>query len=295
VPALAFIGFGELAAALAAAASAAGVAEMRAWSRPRTDARGAETLRERMEAAGATPAATLEEALVGASLVLACVPGSAASGMAERAAESLASGAVYADLASAPPADKERAAVLVSAAGGRYADAAVLGAVAASGARVPILAAGSGAAPFAELATGMGLEVEVLDAPAGAAARVKLLRSVYLKGRDALVAEMMLGARRHGLEQTVANSIAGPGEEVPFEQLAERVLCSLALHAGRRAEELGDASSLLAGDGVDPLAAAGAAERLRLLAGLGLRESFGDVRPGSAAEVLERIERLGGC
>ena len=36
----------------------------------------------------------------------------------------------------------------------------------------------------------LGLSVSTTDGPPGTAARVKLLRSVYLKGRDALIAEM---------------------------------------------------------------------------------------------------------
>jgi len=52
-----------------------------------------------------------------------------------------------------------------------------------------------------------------------------------MKGRDALILEMMLAARRYGLEDRVAESIKGPGETVPFTALAERVLCALAVHA----------------------------------------------------------------
>jgi 3-hydroxyisobutyrate dehydrogenase-like beta-hydroxyacid dehydrogenase len=229
--------------------------------------------------------AGLEEAVDGAQAVLACVPGEASLAVAERAAPALAPGAVYADLATATPDTKRRAAAAV---GDGYVDAAVLGAVAASGASVPILAAGPGARALEKL--DLGLVLTVVDGPAGAAARVKLLRSVYLKGRDALVAEMMTAARRHGLDDTVAGSIAGPGEEVSFTELADRVLRSLALHADRRAGELEASVELLEADGPAP-AARGAATSLRALAALGLRDSFGGHRPASGAEVLDRIRR----
>jgi 3-hydroxyisobutyrate dehydrogenase-like beta-hydroxyacid dehydrogenase len=287
-----FIGFGELASALAAAFADARLGPTLVFSRPRPDPAGAAALRARVEASGAQLVPTLAEAVARADLVLACVPSSAASTVAAEAATVLAPGAVYADLTSAAPEVKERAAHQITRVDGRYADAAVLGAVAASGAQVPIAAAGEGAEAFRGLVAPAGIAVTVLEAPAGAAARLKLLRSVYLKGRDALVAEMMLGARRHGLEQMVAASIAGPGEEVPFTDLAERILRSLALHAGRRADELEASAAVLEAGDVEPAATRGAAERLRRLGALGLRESFDGRRPDSGADVLDRIERI---
>ena len=85
-----------------------------------------------------------------------------------------------------------------------------------------------------------------LDGPPGRASLVKLLRSVYMKGRDALILEMLVAARRHGVEDAVLQSIGGPGEQVPFPDLASRVVRSLALYADRRSAELAAAAELLA-------------------------------------------------
>jgi 3-hydroxyisobutyrate dehydrogenase-like beta-hydroxyacid dehydrogenase len=130
----------------------------------------------------------------------------------------------------------------------------------------------------------------VLDGPAGTAARLKLVRSVFMKGRDALVLEMMLAARRLGVEDEVARSIAGPGEQVPFTELSERVLRALAVHAGRRAEELDSSAALLRELGVDPLVTEAGAERLRRLAATGLRERLGGERPPDGRATLDAAE-----
>lgn len=291
-PIVAFIGFGELAGALAGALRSAGVDSPRVFTRRRPDAVRATAASARMSAAGVRPAETLGEALRGADLVLSCVPGQAAAAVAAEAAGALERGALYVGLATSSPEDEERAAEAVGRAGGGYVDAAVMGAVETSGGAVPMLAAGTGAAAFRDLAEPLGLVVSAIDEPAGAATRVKLLRSVYMKGRDALVAEMMLAARRHGLEDAVAASIAGPGEEVAFPALAERIICSLARHAGRRADELEASSGLLDAADLEAAATAGAVRRLRLLEAVGLAEHFGGTRPSAAAEVLERLERL---
>lgn len=291
---VAIIGFGELGAALARALRGANRPTVRVFSRPRSAPADADALRRRIEAAGAELAATLQSALEDAELVLVCVPGPVSREIAEEARAHVAPDALYADMASASGEDKEAAAAVIATAGARYVDAAVLGAVAVAGARVPILAAGTGAADFAEIGAGFGLAVAAFEAPAGAAARVKLLRSVYLKGRDALIAEMLLAARRHGVEQLVAESISGPGEEVAFPALADRVLASLALHADRRADELQAAAALLRASDVEAAATEGAVRRLRLLAELGLAERFAGTRPTGAAQVLDELERRSG-
>jgi hypothetical protein len=108
-----------------------------------------------------------------------------------------------------------------------------------------------------------------------------------MKGRDALVLEMMLAARRLGVEDAVVRSIAGPGEQAPFADLAERVLRALAVHAGRRADELESSAELLRELGVEPTVTEAGAERLRRLAELGLRERFGGERPPSGSDTLD--------
>jgi 3-hydroxyisobutyrate dehydrogenase-like beta-hydroxyacid dehydrogenase len=261
---VAFIGYGELGSVLGGAL--ARVHDVRAWSRSR--------------------AGSLEEAIDGAALVVSAVPGSAAEGIAESILPLLSPDTCFADLTAARPEAKERAAERHAL----YADGAVLGTVATSAHEVPIAAAGGGAERFRELVAPAGLRIEVLDAPAGTAARLKLVRSVYMKGRDALVLEMMLAARRLGVEDAVARSIAGPGEQVPFAELSERVLRALAVHAGRRAEELDSSAELLRELGVEPTVTEAGAERLRWAADRGLRERFEGERPARGSDTLDALD-----
>lgn len=260
--AVAFIGYGELGRVLGSALERGGH-EVRSWTRSSGTALGA--------------------ALEGAQMVVSAVPGSAAGEVFDEALPHLPEDTLFIDLTAAAPRTKESCAERHRA----YADGAVLGTVATSGAKVPIVAAGPAAADFAELE---GLNVTVLDGPPGTAARLKLVRSVYMKGRDALVLEMMLAARRLGVEEEVARSIAGPGEQVPFTELSDRVLRALAVHAGRRAEELESSAALLRELGVDPLVTKAGAARLRTIASL--RERFGGERPATGGDTLDAAEGL---
>ena len=127
----------------------------------------------------------------------------------------------------------------------------MLGTVETEGHSVPLLVSGPGAERFARTFEPLGFVVSTIDGPAGRSSLVKLLRSVYTKGRDALILEMLLAARRYGLEGVVLESFQGKGEGVPFPQLATRVLGSLALYADRRADELDACDEVL--DALDGL------------------------------------------
>ncbi len=286
VATIVFIGFGELASALADGLAGGGHA-LRAYVRSAPSEERLAWLNRASVRHNADP----REVVEGAGTVLVTVPGSACLEVAELIAPQLSPGALYADLASAAPQDKLTASRLVGERGADYADAAVLGTVVVSAHRVPILASGPGAERFRAFADAAGLVVSTLQGAAGQAALVKLLRSVFLKGRDALILEMMLAARRHGLEDTVLQSIDTPAEQVSFSDLVERVLCSLAVHAGRRADELAQASRVLAEAGIDPALSQAGARALRELAALELPELYGHGRPSDAGAVLSEIDK----
>lgn len=288
---VAFIGYGDFAHALASALSQEGI-EVRAYVRPRGNPGAAAIRDQRMRSAGVRATASPGEALEGADIAIAAVPASSAAEVVAVCAPQLAAGQIYVDPSSALPSAKRSAAGIVEAAGAQYVDVAVLGTVIMSGAQVPMLAAGAGAAEWQRQAAAAGLNVTAIAGRAGDAALVKLLRSVYMKGRDALVFEMLLAARRHGVQDAVLASIGGPGEQVPFPNLAERVVCSLAVYAERRADELADAASLLHEVGIEPLMARAGEDRLRRLASSGVSAHFGGERPRDLAEVMGFLEAL---
>jgi Domain of unknown function (DUF1932) len=138
----------------------------------------------------------------------------------------------------------------------------------------------------------LGMDVSVIDGPPRRASLVKLLRSVYMKGRDALILEMLLAARRYGVEGAVLESIRGAGENVTFPELAKRVMTSLALYAGRRADELAASAAVVSAAGIDPLVTNGGSERLRRMGRLNLRDHFHGERPEDLVEVLAALELL---
>jgi 3-hydroxyisobutyrate dehydrogenase-like beta-hydroxyacid dehydrogenase len=192
--------------------------------------------------------ATLAETLAGADVALSLVTGHAAASVAHDALPHLRSGAVYADLNTADPALKQRIARLAGERGLAMADVAVLAPVVRAGHRTPLLASGPGAPEFAERVAPFGVPVQVIHGEAGEAARLRLLRSVFMKGLAALVLEGLGAARAVGAEDWLRQQMAeelGPDGEALVRRLVE----GSTAHAVRREQEVRAALAALESSG----------------------------------------------
>ncbi|SMH33072.1 NAD(P)-dependent oxidoreductase [Azospirillum agricola] len=278
-----FIGFGEVASHVLPGLRAAGLTDIAVYAR-RPEARD--------RAAGLGAAATSDiAALADRDVVFACVPGSAAVDAARSAARAagLPPGTLYVDVSSLDPAGKRAAA---EAAPGVFVDAAILGSAVERGHRVPLVASGPGAARFAGLLTPHGMVIDVVGDRPGEAAAIKLVRSVFVKGLEALYAEAFVAARRLGVLDTVEASVAEFLDARPARDTADMLLRSHLLHAARRAEECALSARLVADAGLDPLlSAATAALMARTAARIPQEKVRG--RPGVAQAVALLDESLG--
>ncbi len=286
----AFIGFGALASELARGLRAAGVRDLRASTRSPANLGATRLLAERLQSV-ALRNSSLAEAVRGADIVMATVPAGAAAAVARASAPLVRWGAFYVDAAPRPPAEKAISADLLDRHGAAYVDAAMLGTVVTQGFRVHTLASGPGAVGWRDAVVPLGMKVSVVEGPAGRATLIKLLRSIYTKGRDALILEMVLAAHSHGLENTVIDSLEEAGAR-SFRDLADRVVRSVAVYADRRADELNAVGAVVRETGVTPLLTDASQERLRSFAELGLRERFHGERPPDVREVMSAIDVL---
>ena len=193
---------------------------------------------------GVTKLESLEEAVVDADVVLVMTGAAAAEAICRAAAPFLKAGACYADFTSSAPTTMESLAHVAEDRGALFADVAILGPVSWHGARTPLMASGSGAARVAELLTPLGTDVEVLQAPAGAAMAHKLLRSVFMKSLASVVWEAVEAARAAGYEdwarEQIAAQLAGDGQAV-----IDRLLTGTRNHAERRRLEMIDTAHYL--------------------------------------------------
>ncbi|KQQ03429.1 MULTISPECIES: NAD(P)-dependent oxidoreductase [unclassified Rathayibacter] len=220
-----FIGLGEAGALYAAAAAAHGDTVSGFDPAAPTTPDGVERTPD-----AATAVAT-------ADLVIVLTAASLSERIAVDTAPHLREGAVYADFTTASPATMEAVERIVSDAGGRFADVAILGPVPTKGARTETIVSGAAAADVEAYLTSLGAEVERIDGPAGVATSRKLLRSVLMKSLAAVVVEAVTAGRAAGCEPWIREQIAAQlsGD---VEATIERYETGSRKHAVRRGHEM---------------------------------------------------------
>lgn len=254
---VALIGFGEAGETFACAG---------AWQ-----ARAFDLLPQRgaaMAAAGVARAASPREALAGAPLALSLVTADAALAAAQGAAPLLDRGAIWCDMNSVAPETKRTAARVIAAAGGRYVDVAVLAPVEPARLAVPLLLAGPAAEEAREALAALGFSnLRVVGAEVGRASAIKMIRSVMVKGIEALTAEMMLAAEAAGVADEVLASLDASDKPKSWAEKAAYNLERMTTHGLRRAAEMEEVAKTLTALGVAPVMTEGTVHRQREMAG----------------------------
>jgi 3-hydroxyisobutyrate dehydrogenase-like beta-hydroxyacid dehydrogenase len=187
-----------------------------------------------------------EDAVDGAEVVLSLVGATAAGRALDSVRDALTGSTVFADMNTGSPEQKRSLAATAEQAGAPFADAAIMSPVPRAGLLTPLLASGTGAARFTEVATGWGAPATNVGPDAGSAASLKLLRSVFMKGLAGLVFESLTAAERTGDASWLRAQIAaelGPDGDA----LVTRLVDGTRQHAGRRVHEMEDVRDLLAG------------------------------------------------
>jgi 3-hydroxyisobutyrate dehydrogenase-like beta-hydroxyacid dehydrogenase len=258
VPTIALIGFGEAGSTFARAAR---------WTGARTFDIAADR-RDIADELGVTFAQTAAQALTGADLVLSLVTADAALAVARDYAPFLAAQTLWCDMNSVAPDTKRAAAEHIAAAGARFVDGAVLAPVNPAKMAVPLLLAGDHAeAAQAALGAAGFTNGRVVGTEVGRASAIKMIRSVMVKGVEALTAEMMLAATRAGVAEDVLASLDASERPQTWFTRAAYNIERMATHGARRATEMEESARTLIALGVEPTMTQGTVRRQREQAG----------------------------
>lgn len=263
---IALIGFGEAGAAFAAGADWR--ARATAYDRKTDDPATQASKQAEYDAAGVDGAGSPAAALDGAEAVFSLV--TADQALAATLGATPARGALWFDCNSVAPETKRAAAQAIEAAGGRYVDVAVMAPVHPAGRGVPLLVSGPHAEAGAAALAALGFaKVRVLAGPVGAASSIKMIRSVMVKGLEALSAECVLAADAAGVRDEVIASLDASWRE---EDWATRFDCNLdrmLVHGTRRAAEMEEVVKTLETLGTGAQMSRGAVERQRSIGAFG--------------------------
>ncbi|WDF73811.1 NAD(P)-dependent oxidoreductase [Novosphingobium sp. KACC 22771] len=209
-----------------------------------------------------------QEALAGREMVLSLVTADSALPAAQEYAAFLPKGAIWADCNSVAPGTKREAAAAIEAAGGCYVDVAVLAPVDPARLNVPLLLAGREAGRAETMLREAGFaNIRIVGDEVGRASAIKMIRSVMVKGIEALTAEMMLAAQEAGVVDEVLSSLDASEKAWPWARRAAYNIERMVTHGVRRAAEMEESAKTLTGLGIEPMMTNGTVLRQREMAG----------------------------
>jgi 3-hydroxyisobutyrate dehydrogenase-like beta-hydroxyacid dehydrogenase len=285
---LGLVGYGEIGSTLGRGLRGAGLEIIASYDKYAFDGPYADLIQSRAKEAGVTLVHSNQELADAAELIFSVTPGSASLESAEAFAPCLTSRHIFTDFASATPKIKMGVAERLAGTGALLGDGSIEG-TPLHGYSMRMLSSGPADERVRDLLVPWGMQIEFVGEKLGTASGIKILRSVLIKGIEALTDEMLLAARRYGIDEVVLAS-ASKTLARPWMDTVESLMPSGVIHAKRRAEELEMSAEAVADAGIEPIMARAIAARLRWKEGLGLKDHFNGVVPANYKEALDAIE-----
>jgi 3-hydroxyisobutyrate dehydrogenase-like beta-hydroxyacid dehydrogenase len=286
-PTFCFIGFGEAGQAIASGLRESGVERIAAWDIlfPHTDG---ERLRRSAEAIGVRCASSAAEAVRDADIIVSAVTAAASVDAAQSVKAHLAGKPFFLDINSVSPGRKQETAKLLGG-GARYVDVAVVAAIYPARHQTPLLLAGPDAEAAAAIMKALDMRMTIAGAEIGAAAAIKMVRSVMIKGIEALTLECFLAAARAGVVDEVAASLKNNYPGLDWSKVIPYNLERMASHGGRRAAEMEEVAATLRELGVEPLMTVATVKHQRDMGQIGTQLSVRGVLKKDRAAMLNAI------
>ncbi|HEU5017347.1 MAG TPA: DUF1932 domain-containing protein [Pseudolabrys sp.] len=289
-PRVSFIGFGEAGQAIASGLREAGIDRIAVWDILFPHAEGAR-LKAAGEKMGVRLASSADDAVRETDLVISAVT-AASSYEAARSVEPHLSGSPwYLDINSVSPGRKQATAKLLDGRA-RYIDVAVVAPIHPKRHRTPLLVAAPQAEQIAPLLRELEMELTIVGDAVGAAAAIKMIRSVMIKGVEALTLECFLAAHRAGVLNEVTASLKNNYPGLDWPKMSEYNLERMASHGERRAAEMEESASTLRELSLDPLMVEATVKRQREMGVIGKEESVRASLTQGRAAMLDAIGKM---
>jgi 3-hydroxyisobutyrate dehydrogenase-like beta-hydroxyacid dehydrogenase len=222
-----------------------------------------------------------------AELIFSVTPGSRSLESATAFVPVLDGRHTFLDFASATPKVKYGVAERLAKTGATLGDGSIMG-TPKHGYAMHMMSSGPAGPRVVDLLVPWGMSIEFAGEKLGTASGIKILRSVLIKGIEALIDETLLAARSYGLDETVLAS-ASKTLTRPFMDTVESQTPSGVIHAKRRTEEVEMAAEAVEDAGIEPLMARATVARLRWKDSLGLKEHFKGVVPENYKIAIDAI------
>ncbi len=286
-PRVSFIGFGEAGQAVASGLREAGIERIAAWDILFPQHEG-EKLKAAGEKIGVRCAGSAQDAVAEADMIVSAVTAASSVDAARSVAPHFAGNPYYLDINSVSPGRKQETEKLL-ADKARYVDVAVIAPINPGRHRTPLLISGPHAEAVSPLLRELEMQLTVVDDKTGAAAAIKMIRSVMIKGIEALTLECFLAAARAGVLDEVTASLKNNYAGIDWPKMSEYNLERMANHGERRAAEMEESAATLRELGLDPLMVEATVARQREMGAIGQHENVREAIKIGRTELLAAI------
>ncbi len=270
---ISFIGFGEAARAFCDGFASEGLG----CTQSAFDLKGA-ALQQEAAKRHVALADSNAQVCAGADAIFSLVTADKAANAAETSAQRDLNTAFFLDCNSCAPDTKRRSAALIEAAGGRYVDVAVMTPVHPKLHKSPCLIAGPHARVAQDLMQTLGMDATIAGDHIGDASTPKMIRSIMIKGLEALTLECFLAARTAGIEGDIQASLDAAFPGFDWGKRAPYMMERMATHGIRRAAEMDEVAQTLRDLGIAPHITERTVVRQREVGALGLKVSTEDAK-----------------
>jgi 3-hydroxyisobutyrate dehydrogenase-like beta-hydroxyacid dehydrogenase len=289
-PRISFIGFGEAGQAIASGLRDAGIEQIAAWDILFPDAAGA-PLRTAGDAIGIRAAPSAADVVRETDIIISAVTAASSIDAARSVAPYISGNPYYLDINSVSPGRKLETAKLLGERV-RYVDIAVIAPIHPARHRTPLLIAGPHAEKASPLLRELEMQLTVVSPEIGAAAAIKMIRSVMIKGIEALTIECFLAAARAGVLEEVTASLKNNYPTLDWSKIADYNLERMASHGERRAAEMEESAATLRELGLDPLMVESTVKRQREMGVIGKQKSVRETLTSGRAAMLDAISAV---
>ena len=288
------LGFGEagqsVATGLKNAATAEHPIEISTWDILLPSNEKGAPLKAAADKIGIRTVGSAQELAQASDMILSLVTTEESLVAAGQIARHLPKGTLFLDCNSTSPGMKRDVAKTVTEAGGRSVEAAVMDLVPRSQHKVPMLLAGKDAEELISKLAPYGVDMKSVGDDIGAASTIKMCRSVFMKGLDAILMECMVAAETAGVTDRIVSSMQVTIPEINWPVFIGKKLGGAAQHSGRRAGEMREVATTLRELGLDPTMAEATSRRLQWCADLGMKERAAATRvPASITDFVDDI------
>jgi 3-hydroxyisobutyrate dehydrogenase len=283
-----FIGCGEVGATFAKTMREKG-AEIAVYDILFSQTDGERIIQSRLQTGG-IQFCSLIELIDDSDYILSVVTTQTAKDVAKACKEHLKQNQIYIDLNSTSPKVKVDLSKIIEGSGCHFVEGAILGAVGATGSRTRILVTGEKGKKAAETLTKLGLNVSYYAPEIGKASIFKMLRSIFSKGLENIMLELLIAGKRAGIEKDLWEDIIDFMSQKSFAKIASNWVQTHAIAYERRYHEMVQVVETMREIGIEPIMTIGTEAFFKRSLSLGFQEKFSE-KPESFEDVVDFMEQ----